>query len=222
LKAWRGLMTEVNWQRDYHGEFACPRCSYLPLRLKGNYGETKKFFCSQCQNTIIGSVQLSSRSRYLDSRMKDEYIDWEQDYHNEFICPECDAPGIYPRGIRKKSGKRHFFCSACKKKQEASCEISIIKIEDPLNLGVNWYTSHRIEGFVCPKCQAEDVYLTEIISGKKRFKCKSCKHYQFDSLILNNVNVSHYSENTSLAIKSFNWKNEQWDLRTINCSDPQY
>lgn len=209
-------MIEINWQRDYHGEFTCPKCSYLSLKIKGNYRESKKFFCSRCQSTIISSVQLSSRSRYLESRMKDEYIDWERDYHGEFICPECDAPGISARGIRKKSGKRHFGCPACKKKQEESCEISIIKIEDPLNMGVNWYTNHRIEGFICPKCQAEDIYLTGIRFGKKRFQCKSCKHRQLDSLILNNVNVSHYSNNTNLAIKSFDWKDEQWDLRTIN------
>lgn len=153
--------------------------------------------------------------RYFKSRLKDEYIDWEKDYHGEFVCPECGKEGISVRGIDPSKKKRQFWCSECQKKYQESCNIEIKRLEDPLNPGIYWFTGHRIEGLICPECQNKNIYLYHIGLSKKRFQCHTCKKLHYDSIILNASNLSHYSNNCR-PVQSFQWTDDKWDLRAIN------
>jgi integrase/transposase-like protein len=209
-------MIEINWKQDYKREFLCPSCEKAHLWLGGFVYGKQRFICSACKTRTSASIELNRRSRYLDSRIKDEYIDWKKDYHGEFICPECETEGMTIREICQRTNKRYFYCSRCRKAQRESSSINkIVKVEDPLNQGVYWYTNHRIKGFVCPECQQENMYLVKANGRiKKSFKCRSCEKFQSDSIVLNHRNLSRFSNNSRL-VKSFDWMNNEWDLRAI-------
>jgi hypothetical protein len=83
-------------------------------------------------------------------------LDW-RNTKNEFVCPKCQTLGMNVWGIQKLTNKRQFWCFTCKKKQQESCQIDIRAIKCPTNSKVIWYTNHRIKGFICPECQAEQL-----------------------------------------------------------------
>jgi transcription elongation factor Elf1 len=210
-------MLEINWKQDYENEFICPNCEQSPLGLGGFKKGERQFACPRCKSKTLASVKLSSRLRYSDSRLKDEYIDWEKDYHGEFVCPECGEAGMCAWGVKQPNNKRQFRCLSCKKTQQESFTIDKIEaIEDPLNPGVRWYTNHRIEGFICLECQGENMYLARVDKfNKKIFKCRTCKKHVYDSIILSKGNLAYYNQNQS-PVTPFNWTNDRWDLRAIN------
>lgn len=145
-------------------------------------------------------------------------INWKEDYQGEFICPNCDKLGMNVLGFSKSRQKRQFVCSHCKKYQQEFCSIKggYEPIEDPTNEGVVWYRNHRIDGFICPECNAMDMYIAEVDKyNKKRFRCRSCRKYQYDYIELNSSNISRFTENER-HIKPFIWEDDQWDLRTLN------
>lgn len=129
-------MVEINWHKDYQGEFICPKCEQKKLVLRGFFKGERLFYCSQCQYKILSSINLNRRSFYLESRLKDEHIDWNKDYQGEFVCSECGTLGMSVRGISKSNKKRQFYCHICKKVQQESCDISIQAVNDPINHGV--------------------------------------------------------------------------------------
>lgn len=143
-------------------------------------------------------------------------INWKKDYKGEFSCPKCQVTGMTVWGINQAACKRVFNCLACRSNCLESCQTKIRAVTDPTNIGTTWYTNHRIRGFVCPNCQAEDIYFTGITkSSKKRFCCKTCKKNQSDSIDLTICNLSQYS-GRPIPVRSFNWLEEKWDLRAIN------
>jgi integrase len=139
-------------------------------------------------------------------------INWRQDYHREFICPECNKGKMRLDGT--SHNKREFCCTECKKYQHESCSINIKKVEDPLNSGLYWFTNHRIKDFICPSCTSTNICFTKISEGKKIFECRSCKSCQYDSILLTISNLSRYGCNTR-PVKPFNWADDEWDLRSI-------
>lgn len=144
-------------------------------------------------------------------------IDWKKDYQGEFNCPECQIFGMVVWGIHKLTKKRNFHCSTCRHTCQQCCQINIKAVADPIRIGVTWYTNHRIKSFICPECQAEDIYLATIVktSQKVRFRCKRCRAYQYDCIELTSGNISHYSDKL-LPVKTFVFDNNKWDLRAIN------
>jgi integrase len=143
-------------------------------------------------------------------------INWKEDYNGEFICHECDMKGMSNQWTHPQTQKRQFRCSACKKVQRESCNLTIKAVNDPHIQGLKWYTNHKINGFVCPQCQAEDIYFQGIYQyDKKTFGCRTCGKRQQDSNILNAYSFSRYSTN-QLIVKPFNRVDDEWDLRAIN------
>lgn len=142
-------------------------------------------------------------------------IDWKKDYKGEFVCPECNTLGMVHRGFHKLNNKRQFFCRSCRKLLSESFSINIKAVEDPVNLGVVWYTNHRYKDFSCQKCEDNNIFFTGIQSSKKRFQCKSCKKYHFDFCTLN-VNVISRFRGSLLPSTIFNFSDDNWDLRAIN------
>ncbi len=101
--------------------------------------------------------------------------------------------------------------------------VNFKEVNDPLNIGVVWYIGSKVKSFICPKCQAEDMWFARIDRklNKKQFKCKTCNKVQYDSLYLNQVNLSRFSDNI-LPITPVNSLDDRWDLRAINLNyDPR-
>ena len=210
-------MIEINWEKDYQGDFICPSCEQSKLRLRGFHEGIKQFRCHNCKTHVLASIKLSGRFRCIKPSIKDEHIDWEKDYHGEFVCSNCNKRGMCVGCIHKKTNKRQFRCSACKKIEQASYDIDKIKrVEDPLNSGVIWYTNHRIKDFACAKCQDNNIYFIRIDNhNKKQFACRTCKSVQYESIIITKGNFNRFG-NDSLPVKTFNWGDDKWDLRAIN------
>lgn len=210
---------EINWKQDYQGEFICYKCEETPLILGGFKRGRRQFRCSKCKCAIPSSLSLNRRSLYLKSRLVDERVNWEKDYHGEFICPECNQLGMSARGIKQPNNKRQFRCPHCKKTQQDSYNIKggYEVIKDPINESVVWYRNHRIEGFVCPECNAMDMYMAGVSNkyNKKLFRCRSCHKHQYDYIELNQGNLSYFTEQDRY-IKPFEWQDDQWDLRNLN------
>lgn len=142
-------------------------------------------------------------------------IDWRKDYNGEFVCPYCQQGQIALWGFNRHH-KKHFHCLRCGKHTQASCQINIQAVNDPINKGVIWYTNHKIKDFVCPNCQERNIFFSQIKSGhKKCFLCRSCKKKWLDSLDLKKSVVSYFHEHPPL-IESFNFNKDQWDLRAIH------
>jgi integrase/transcription elongation factor Elf1/Zn ribbon nucleic-acid-binding protein len=207
---------EINWKKDYHNEFVCPKCQQQKVGLGGFQRGKRQFYCKDCKCILPASISLNKRSLYLESRLKDKGIDWNKDYQGEFVCPKCQTSGMNVWGVKKPNNKRMFRCSTCRNVEQESCQIRIKAIPDPTNPKVTWYTNHRIRGFVCPECQAKDIYFVQTDKyNKVRFYCRSCKKCQYNSIELTRSNLSYYSNNP-IPVITFNWEEDLWDLRAIN------
>ena len=209
-------MIEIDWKQDYCKDFTCYKCQQAKLNLAGLNRGRQQLRCPNCNSVIQLSININRRSWFLDSRLIDKKINWEKSYKGEFICPECLSLGMVVRGVHNSTNKRQFWCSACKKTQIESCQISIRAIPDPINAGLIWYTNHKIRGFICPKCQSENIYFAKIEDGKKRFRCRTCKTYQKDCLSLQNYVVSRLNHDFLYSVKSFCFEEDKWDLRAIS------
>ena len=199
---------DINWDEDYKKDFTCYKCEKDKLRLNGLAQGKQQFKCLQCQSCLQLSIDLSRRSWYVKSR-------WKEDYQGEFVCPECHSLGITVKGFYHKRKKRVFKCPHCRKLQQESCDVNYEPIEDSTNEGVIWYRNHRIDGFVCPECNAKQMYFGSFSkNNKKGFYCRSCRVTQRESIELT-YGYLRYT-NKERQIQLFNWEDDRWDLRTIN------
>ncbi|WP_009630530.1 tyrosine-type recombinase/integrase [Synechocystis sp. PCC 7509] len=215
-------MIEVNWKKDYQDDFNCPRCNHSKMKHAGFRNGIKQFSCIKCRQGTIVSITLNQRSKFLNfaSKPRHETIDWEKNYNQgKFICPSCKSLGVsLEKKTKHKKNQWKFYCQACPKTYPVSCHIDIRAIADPINQGVIWHTSHKIKNFVCSKCQAENIYFVTLDyekNGKKLFQCRTCKSIIKDSIDLTLNNIRRWSGRHT-PVKTFNWSEDQWDLRSIN------
>ena len=135
-------------------------------------------------------------------------IDWKKDYHNDLICPKCGEGNLHLRGSNSQN-KRCFSCSKCKKRTNTSTSIR------------EGYFDSRLKayGFACPNydCDAKQMMLSGVSKGKKRFICQVCGATAAESNDLTKGNLSRYAQK-QLALKSFTFQDDIWDLRTVNSS----
>lgn len=95
-------MIEVDWVKDYHNDFICPKCHQGTLLLKSIYNQTyRKFRCSVCKKETINAYIL--RGKHLKFRL-DAY---------GLACPSdtCNARQMITQGFDK--GKKVFKCNIC-------------------------------------------------------------------------------------------------------------
>jgi integrase len=107
-------MIEINWKRDYKGEFCCPNCNKTGLQSWGrNNADTKRRFrCSNCKQRTSESCEI----KFTSSKAKSE-INWRADYKiGEFACPDpnCDARYMLLMGTNRNNGKKTFRCKVCR------------------------------------------------------------------------------------------------------------
>ena len=148
-------------------------------------------------------------------------INWKQDYRDEFICPYCNALSMkYNSKINNNQDnieQVRFYCPQCHKTCKAPHFININPVLDPTNEGVVWYRNYRIKEFICPHCDAKDIYFGGIEQRchKKIFRCKTCSKQYLESLSLNTRHIARRSR-ANIPVKSFNFQEDKWDLRAIN------
>lgn len=146
-------------------------------------------------------------------------IDWKKDYRGEFVCPHCNTLGMkfLSKQHRNDINDVRFSCPKCRKTCKTYFLTNMHLVSDPTNSGVVWYTNHKIGGFICPSCQSENIYFTEIdgTTGKKRFRCRTClkKHYESIDLTVNNISRK---SGITPPVKTFKFDEDEWDLRAIN------
>jgi integrase/transcription elongation factor Elf1 len=142
---------------------------------------------------------------------------WKEDYRKEFVCPECNNSGmLFAEAVRQKnSDKARFRCPFCRRREYESCDINIQVMEDPTNFGVIWYTDNLIAGFICPKCQTQNIYLSYLKRNKKIFRCRECTATHPESHTLKQTTINRYA-GVVTAVKTFNWLDNEWDLRGIS------
>jgi integrase len=104
-------MIEINWKRDYAGEFICCYCDKPGLALdywSGKKNIKRMFRCNSCNKRIVASVKIKSPDPTSG-------INWQSDYKiGEFACPNpvCNSRDIRVHGLQR--GKRLFSCAVCK------------------------------------------------------------------------------------------------------------
>ena len=86
-------MIEIDWKKDYAGEFVCPHC-HDRMFLAGHKHKKRQLQCVSCKKTTLTSLSLKSRLKYQDSRLKDAFVDWGNEYQGEFVCPHCNTRAI--------------------------------------------------------------------------------------------------------------------------------
>jgi integrase/transcription elongation factor Elf1 len=139
-------------------------------------------------------------------------IDWQQDYKQEFICPFCGKRQLILSGTKR--GKRLFRCPDCPKKISESCNLKYKKeINDP-NTNTIWIKGQKINHFLCPNCNDENIVFYYLYQGAKRFRCKTCLKVFSDSIYICKQNLSRYGHQ-ELPIKAFIFDDDVWDTRTI-------
>ena len=102
----RILSSDINWQKDYQGEFPCPGCQKIGMRLSGYSGKERSFCCQGCNKRINQSCPL--RKTYFSKKLAGY----------GFACPReaCDAKQMVLNDVKKTKyspNKKQFTCQAC-------------------------------------------------------------------------------------------------------------
>lgn len=141
-------------------------------------------------------------------------IDWNKDYDNEFTCPKCEIGYLELHGFNKTKKKRSFICKSC----HSCTNILFINLQKyPWLPTLFWNTKKKIQGFICPYCQTEDIYFRQIDKNKKKiFFCKKCEKHLYDSITIEHNFVYKRYTTKSSPIKPFNFNDDFWDLRALN------
>lgn len=198
--------TGVNWKVDYKGEFICPQCEGIGLKLCGGT-KNKQFQCPKCKKYTSAYVKIKSPDW-------DTGINWQVDYKGEFVCPHCEEKHLQLRGGNGK--KRCFECPNCHRVTSASIEIKL----PSQSSGINWRSDYKIGEFACPSeiCDARKVVLIgNSREGKKCFRCTECDVTTVAWIDLTQRVLSRIAH-TSRSITPFCFNNDVWDLRSINLS----
>ena len=126
---------EVNWEQEYQNEFCCPYCET---------GGLTKFFrveesicrlgmrCKSCGRSTCLTNQIPGSGRKypsisthqtLNSTLK---VNWEREYHSEFICPYCNQGQLNEFHHRKSSVcQLALTCKFCHKYTNLTCPVPI-------------------------------------------------------------------------------------------------
>lgn len=82
-------MIEVDWKKDYQGEFICPRCNRSQMKHSGFPNGIKQLKCEECRHRTVVVIAQNHRSRYLGlaSKLKHETIDWGKNIKENLFVP---------------------------------------------------------------------------------------------------------------------------------------
>ena len=129
---------QVDWKQEYNNEFSCPYCETGKLVNFSSYKSTICKLgakCDSCKKNIsltctryardytrsVAKHPLISTHQTLGETLK---INWEKDYSNEFICPQCNQGRLI--NFRHPSKSFHqlvFHCKLCNRQTSLSYKI---------------------------------------------------------------------------------------------------
>ncbi len=76
-------MKEIDWKKDYHGEFVCPNCQTVGMMKRGlDYRSMKlRFYCRSCNKHTFESISLTKRniSYFSDKPLPTINFSWKED-----------------------------------------------------------------------------------------------------------------------------------------------
>lgn len=105
-------MIQIDWNKDYGGEFSCPYCDKIGLKIWGTHSNKKRRFkCFNCQKILNESYDIHLES-FIDS---DTGTIWYKSRKVDgFVCPNpnCQESNVY--FWYHSHGKKQFKCRRCK------------------------------------------------------------------------------------------------------------
>ncbi|WP_373543575.1 integrase [Chamaesiphon sp.] len=124
---------EVDWGKEYQGEYNCPRCTVG--KLTGLCYE-KEYFCklflacNHCKKQTYLTCEIKgARRKYLPISIHETLngtleVNWESDYKQEYRCPLCPQGLITNYYYSAKSvNKLGVVCNKCKKRINLRCDV---------------------------------------------------------------------------------------------------
>ena len=204
---------KVNWEEEYSNEFSCPRCQ---SRLT-NFFSVKKSICQLgmgCKscgkhicltNPIPGTGRKHFPISIHQTLSNILEVDWREQYHNKFICPNCNQGQLEHFFYRKSSlCKLCLSCNVCRKQTNLTCPISI-----HIN---NYRPDLECPNPLCKKRgnDGQKGWIYNIKSGKNHCKCYFCQ------IVFNPVGNSPQSwigSQKEVKLLSFCFDDNIWDLR---------
>ena len=110
-------MVEIDWRKDYEGEFQCPRCQELGMRLEGSDYGKQRFLCKNCNKKV----------RESHSFAKNHFSNIAAGYG--FACPnkECNTKQMRLKNVRP-DGKKIFVCMICGTRTAESINLTKIAL----------------------------------------------------------------------------------------------
>lgn len=117
-------MSRIDWRKDYKGEFICPYCNTIGLKIgsKNNQNQKRDFICCNCG-------RCTNESYDIDLSKSNCKVNWRRDYQvGEFACPnsDCNTKNIRLDGNCKR--KKRFRCGTCGISVSASIDLTAIII----------------------------------------------------------------------------------------------
>jgi integrase/transcription elongation factor Elf1 len=113
----------INWEKDYQGEFICPKCQTVGMVAWGIHKQInkRKFRCPNCRHVGLESSTINIQP--IEDPINPGVIWYTNHRYKNFICPECQKQNIYIHQI-DKYGKKIFRCRTCKKTQYDSIQLT--------------------------------------------------------------------------------------------------
>ncbi|MEM7556054.1 MAG: site-specific integrase [Cyanobacteria bacterium P01_A01_bin.84] len=181
---------QVNWKKEYNGEFICPKCNQGTLdKFARDKDKLCKLTlkCNECHQ-ITNLTCNKNQSRPLISfhpTLKEVLqVDWNQEYKNEFICPACNQGHLTKFQYAKGAAcKLKLSCNVCDKITYLTCQNKkhpAVSNHQTLKgkLQVDWKEEYNGE-FVCFKCNNGRIGRFSYQEGLHNIKCgcTSCGQY---------------------------------------------
>lgn len=126
---------EVDWNREYEGEYDCPYCKEGKLtrffrremhfcKLALNCNSCKKRTFLTCRVTGIGQKHSPvSQHQTLNGILK---VDWHQEYQEEYDCPVCNQGRLTRYFYRPNSiGNLALACNCCNVYTYLTCHVPV-------------------------------------------------------------------------------------------------
>ena len=203
----------IDWKQEYHNEFNCPYCQIGKLeKFHHSKSTISKLgaMCDSCGKKIsltctyahsIPKHNSVSTHQTLKGQLK---VDWKKDYKGEFLCPNCSQQWLTNlRSSPKSIHNLNFKCSSCNRKTSLSLPIQAhvrnylpdVSCPNPacnkngLNGQKGWVYERSDDSYICHYCNI-------------CFNPKSKYH-------------SSWIQSQNNEIRSFNFDDNQWDLRNF-------
>ena len=206
---------EVDWGKEYNGEFNCPHCQTGKITSWGKpTNGTYKFAvrCNTCRKTINlikripDELQLkNSIHQTLNGILK---VDWKREYQQEYNCPHCDKEKLtqyyVSRTTKGTTGGLFLLCNCCRKSIFLTCCVPA-------------YIYNYLPEIECPNPLCTDIghdgqkgWIYKNYQKKSPCTCRFCK------IIFNPVSKKTISWVGCLKedkLLPFSFDEDIWDLR---------